>query len=297
VDGFLLFMSDTSEESKMTAQVHEAKERVARLKNQLIPSDVQGFIHDDRTDFSVVTKTVCVVTVQVSTFTAHMKHIGTVPFLEQLRDFFGRVAVLCAQHPQLMKQSEFADTFIAAGGLFSADDPAVYAQAAVAFAKNVLDFVERRVAKEGEAEFRVQIGIALGGPLLCGLTGLEEKSFVAAGAVIEEALSLAEVAPPNKIIVSLAAKGAMKDEEFDPGPALIDGAPSFFLKFAQVSKHASRRQLVSGSQATVSFLGAAALGSAGQSLQPPPPLPASGASRFALGEIPEVEPVPTGPPS
>jgi class 3 adenylate cyclase len=296
VDGFLLFMSDTSAESKMAAQVHEAKERVARLKNQLIPSDVQGFIHGDRTDFSFVTKTVCVVTVQVSTFTAHMKHIGTVPFLEQLRDFFGRVAVLCAQQPQLMKQSEFVDTFIAAGGLFSADDPAVYAHAAVTFAKNVLEFVERKVPKEGEAEFRVQIGIALGGPLLCALTGLEEKSFVAVGAIIEEALSLAEVAPPNKIIVSLAVKAAIQEEDFEPGPALIDGAPSFFLKFAQAPKPPPRKP---GSTArSPTFNDAGPLPMDGEASAPVAPQePSPPASQFELSGRIDANCSPSEPPS
>jgi hypothetical protein len=143
ITGFLIFLTESAEEERMTTQLQEARERVAHLQNQLIPSDVQGFIRDGRTDFAFQTKTACVVAVQIATFTAHLRQVGTLPFLERVRTLWARLGVLCAQHPPLVRQSELSDTFIAVGGLFSDDDPKVYAQAAVAFAKDCLDEIQQ----------------------------------------------------------------------------------------------------------------------------------------------------------
>jgi PAS domain-containing protein len=225
VGGFLIFLTESAEEQRVAIQLRDAREHVMRLQNQLVPNDVQGFIRDGRTDFAFQTKTVSVVAVQIATFGAHLRQAGTLPFLERLHRFWGRLGVLCAQHPPLVRQAELTDTFIAVAGLFSADDPQTYATAALGFATDVLEDVQA-----SEAELRVLISITVGGPLLCGLTGsTEEHTFVAFGAAIEEAVALTELSAPNKILISGPTKDLLPEVEFEPGG---DAARGYFVRFS-----------------------------------------------------------------
>jgi PAS domain-containing protein len=130
ISGFVVFLAESAEEERMATQLREAREHVMKLMNQLIPSDVQGFIRDDRTDFAFLPKTVCVVAVQIATFAAQLRQVGTLPFLERVRTFWAKLGTFCAQHPPLVRQAELINTFIAIAGLFSADDPTVYAKVA-----------------------------------------------------------------------------------------------------------------------------------------------------------------------
>jgi PAS domain-containing protein len=241
VGGFLVFLVECSEERRMTSQLHDAREHVTRLQNQFIPSDVQGFIRDGRTDFAFQTKTICTVAVQIATFAAHLRQAGAIPFLERVRILWGKFGVLCAQHPPLVRQSEFSDTFVAVGGLFSADDPKVYAQAALDFSKDVLEEIQ-----QNESELRVLIGITVGGPLLCGIAGTTQNTFIASGEEIEDAISLAELSSPNKILVSPSTKDLLPDVEFDPGG---DPTRGYFVHMAVAEGGAKRMEVIQlGSQ-------------------------------------------------
>jgi PAS domain-containing protein len=230
--GFLVFLAESAEEQQITKQLKEAKEHVTRLQNQLVPSDVQGFIRDGRTDFAFHTKIVSVVAVQIGTFAAHLKQAGGPPFLERVRRLWGRLGVFCAQHPPLLRQAELTDSFIAVAGLFSADDPRTYANASLDFAKDVLEEVQTN-----EPELKVLIGITVGGPLLCGLTGSIEQTFVASGEAIEEAVSLAELSGPNKVLVSAATKDLLPDVEFEPGG---DATRGYCVRIAPPEGHQKR---------------------------------------------------------
>mgnify|MGYP001118240252 CR=1 FL=1 len=75
-NNFILFLGETKENLSMEAKLKEAKDEVTRLKNQLIPSDVQGFIRGDRKDFSFLSKTVTVVAIQIYGFFESIKKIG-----------------------------------------------------------------------------------------------------------------------------------------------------------------------------------------------------------------------------
>jgi class 3 adenylate cyclase len=116
-----------------------------------------------------------------------------------------------------------SDTFIAVAGLFTADDPQVYVRAAVEFAKDTLDEIH-----QSETDLRVLIAITVGGPLLCGLTGTTQHTFVASGVAIEEAISLTELSSPNKILVSPGAKELLPGIEFD---STGDSSLGYFLRY------------------------------------------------------------------
>ena len=58
ISNFVLFLQETKDILAIEAKLKEAKEEVTKLMNQLIPSDVQGFIRGDRKDFSFLSKTV-----------------------------------------------------------------------------------------------------------------------------------------------------------------------------------------------------------------------------------------------
>jgi hypothetical protein len=165
-------------------------------------------------------------------------------FFEHVRTLWASLGVFCAQHPPLLRQPALSDTFIAVAGLFSADDPQVYAQTAVEFAKDVLSEIQTT-----ETELRVLIGIAVGGPLLCGLAGTTGGIFNASGAAIEDAISLAEVSAPNKVLVSGSAKELLTEVDFDPGGDPIRG---YFVRFPNMLMMQKRAdKIVFGSSVTL----------------------------------------------
>jgi hypothetical protein len=123
-----------------------------------------------------------------------------------------------------LRQPGFADTFVAVAGLFSGDEMKAYAQLAIDFAKDVL--LEMRA---GDFEFRLLIGVAVGGPVICGLAGATEQAFVASGKMIEDAVSFAEMSSPNKILVSPQVRKLATETEIDPGG---DDTKGYFVHIA-----------------------------------------------------------------
>jgi hypothetical protein len=212
-----------SEEQRIIASLQAARDRVGRLQDQLIPTDVQGFIRDDRSDFAFTTKTVCVVAVQVASFSAYLRQQGTIPWFGRVLNIWRRLSVIAAHYPALMRQNDLPEVFTVIAGLFSGDDPTLFAHSAVEFAKEAVGDVFMN-----ETEVKVLVGISAGGPLLCGLSGTEPQRFIASGQPIEDALTLSELSSPNKILVSGAARTMLEDVEFETGG---DASRGFFVKF------------------------------------------------------------------
>lgn len=228
-NNFILFLGETKENLYMEAKLKEATDEVTRLKNQLIPSDVQGFIRGDRKDFSFLSKTVTVVAVQIYGFFESIKKIGYKEFLSKVEKLFVHLENSCIQFPPMMKQRQFSDTFIALGGLFNVTDaPSVHAQAALQYAtKMVEDTLDQD--NKFEFDFRIQIGISTGGPLICGLVGEEIKEFDAAGPLITEAISLAENAAPCRILVSQSFKELLPDSTFEANTRMDNNTTTYYV--------------------------------------------------------------------
>ncbi|OHT14947.1 hypothetical protein TRFO_14594 [Tritrichomonas foetus] len=222
VSNFILFLKETKDNLVMEANLKEAKEEVTRLMNQLIPSDVQGFIRGDRKNFSFLSKTVTVVAIQIYGFFDSMKKNGHKNFLKDVYKILQHLENGCIQFPPMMKQRQFTDIFIALGGLFNVtDDAKIHAQAAIQYATQM---IEDTVSTENHFtyDFRIKVGIATGGPLICGLVGEEIKEFDAAGQLISDAIILAENATPSRILVSQETKDLLSDMNFENG-TMIEG--------------------------------------------------------------------------
>lgn len=228
-NNFILFLGETKEDLSMEAKLKEATEEVTKLKNQLIPSDVQGFIRGDRKDFSFLSKTVTVVAIQIYGFFESIKKIGYQTFLSKVEKLFVHLENGCVQFPPMMKQRQFSDTFIALGGLFNVtDDASVHAQAAIQYAtKMVEDTIDQD--NKFDFDFRIQVGISTGGPLICGLVGEDIKEFDAAGPLITEAITLAENSAPCRILVTQSTKDLLPDNSFEPGVHVEGCAQTYYV--------------------------------------------------------------------
>jgi PAS domain S-box-containing protein len=220
--GFLVFLTEMSEEQQVLANLHAARDRVRRLERRLMPSDIRGFLHDDRSDFSFTTRTVCVVALQIANFPAHLRQQGTIPWFRRVHALWHRLSIIAAHYPALTRQNDLPEVFTAIAGLFSGDAATSFAHASVEFAKDALTDI-----CVNETEMRVSVGISVGGPLLCGLSGTEPQRFMASGRAIEDALALSELSSANRILVSVAVKNMLEDVEFDTGG---DTSRGFFVK-------------------------------------------------------------------
>jgi class 3 adenylate cyclase len=229
LESFVLFMTDTRPAIELQGRIEAAKAYADGLANQLIPRDVQGFIREDRTDFCFIAKCATVVAVQICGFYDLMKRLGPPIFFRTLKAFYAKLTTGCVQHPPLVRQGEISDTFIAAGGLFTADEPKVHSGAALELAGIALDEVKCFSEVTG-SEVRVQIGISVGGPLLCGLVGRAAKAFAATGTVVEEALALADLAAPGKVLVSGGVKELLTEQAFEDGGLLPDDSHAWAVR-------------------------------------------------------------------
>ena len=229
ISNFVLFLQETKDILAMEAKLKEAKEEVTKLMNQLIPSDVQGFIRGDRKDFSFLSKTVTVVAIQVYGFFDAIKKYGYKEYLPKMNKLLQHLEAGCIQFPPMMRQRQFTDTFIALGGLFNVtDDSKLHAQAAIQYAQQMIE----DIVDENQPffnDFRIQVGIATGGPLICGLVGEDIKEFDAAGPLIDDAIILAENSAPSRILVGNETKELLPENEFEVGSIIEDRIQSFWV--------------------------------------------------------------------
>jgi class 3 adenylate cyclase len=233
LESYVLFLTDKRPETEMMAKIDSAKVYADGLMNQLIPRDVQGFIRDDRTDFSFVAKYATVIAIEVCGFYDLVKRFDVPELFPQLKGFYNKLNTGCVQHPPLVRQCEISDTFVAAAGLFTIDEPKVHAAAAVEFA--IVAFAEAKQLSESAGfDVRIQVGISAGGPLLCGLVGETVKSFAATGTVVEQAMSYADISSPGQVLTTSAVKELLPDYQFTTGPLLLDGSQGWFVQTATV---------------------------------------------------------------
>lgn len=230
-NNFILFLHDTREDEHILKEIQAAKDEVLRLMNQLIPSDVRGFIRDDRTDFTFVSKCATAVAIQICGFHDMLRRTTQENLFEQIHKLFSIFEVECVRHPPVMRQKHVGDVFLAVSGLFIADEPKVKAQAAVQFACDAVDEALRMNDPDSDENLhiKVQVGIATGGPLLCGLSGDEVQTFDASGKVIEEAMYLADLSYPNHALCCERTKEVLPNTEFDPGPTIDGFRETFYL--------------------------------------------------------------------
>lgn len=216
-NNFVLFLRETEKEAEFKRQMYEAKEVTSKLMNQLIPSTVQGFIRDDRKDFAFIAKTSTVVAIQIVGFYDEMKRAGTTDFITKISHFYNKIDVSCVKHPPMMRQKQVCDLYLAIGGLFNEDTPKAIAQSAIAFSMEIVEDTVHSVENFG-LDFRVQIGITTGGPLLCGLIGSDIKEFNATGHLIEEAMLLAENSMPCRIAISEGTRNILENADLEKSP-------------------------------------------------------------------------------
>jgi hypothetical protein len=229
LESYILFLHDKRPETELIGKIDAAKVYADGLMNQLIPRDVQGFIRDDRTDFSFIAKYATVIAVQICGFYDLVKRSNLSDFFAHLKTFYGKLNTGCVQHPPLVRQGEISDTFVAAAGLFTVDEPKVHATAALELAG--VAFVEAKTLSEATGlDIRVQIGISAGGPLLCGLVGDTVKAFSATGTVVEDALTFADLSSPGRVLTAAVIKELMPDVQFATGPPLPDGSQGWFTQ-------------------------------------------------------------------
>lgn len=256
---YILFLSEKKDDMIMDKNLKEAKEEVTKLKNQLVPSDVQGFIRGDRTDFTFLSKTVTVVTLQIYGFFDLLKKEGYEKFFPKLDKLFQHLEVGCVQFPPMMKQRQFTDTFIAIGGLFNVtDDAKLHAQAAMAYAtKMIEDTANSEETDSFGDEFRLQVGISTGGPLVCGLVGDQLKVFDCAGPLLTEAITLAENSLPSRILISQSTKDLLSENTFESA-MVINHSQTFwvpnFIENRSVTGLAASGSFVSSSRLKLDIL-------------------------------------------
>jgi class 3 adenylate cyclase len=231
LDSYILFLTDKRPATELISRIGAAKVYADSLMNQLIPRDVQGFIRDDRKDFSFVAKYGTVVAIEICGFYEMLRRMHTSDLFPHFKSFYNKLNTGCVQHPPLVRQCEISDTFIAAAGLFTADDPKVHATAALELAQ--VAFTEaQHLSQSTGLDLRVQIGIAAGGPLLCGLVGDTVKSFTATGTVVEDAMTFADLSLPGHVLTHVIVKDLLPEFQFSTGPALPDGSEGWLTNGA-----------------------------------------------------------------
>ncbi|OHT09155.1 hypothetical protein TRFO_22075 [Tritrichomonas foetus] len=244
---FIVYLHETSNDSEVQAKIKEAKDDVHRLLNQLVPSDVQGFIRGDRKDFSFVSKSATAIVIQTYGFFDNIKKFGHEVYLSKIFKLFQHFELGCLQFPPVMKYRQFSDMFIAIGGLFNKnDEPSMHTKAAISYAKQMIsDIVDQHVHLDNNYEntnfdghsdynkswgcdFAIQIGIATGGPLICGLNGIQNTSFDVAGSIIDDAILFAENSNVGRILLNEQAKD-LSGELCEQGSMIERKLASFYL--------------------------------------------------------------------
>jgi len=144
-------------------------------------------------------------------------------FFHQVHEFFLKLEGACMRNPPMIKHKILVNTMIAICGLFSEKGlSATHGQTAIAFANEAKDLANQ----DG---WKLSIGIATGGPLLCGLVNNNPKSFEVASDVIEEAIELANNSGSTRILVSAATKDIASDSNYEM-LGKIGGKDVFVLK-------------------------------------------------------------------
>ncbi|KAH0786374.1 Adenylate and Guanylate cyclase catalytic domain containing protein [Histomonas meleagridis] len=227
---FLIFFKDQTEDFQLQTEIQKAKDKVDHLMNQLIPSDVQGFIREDHQDFSFISKNVTIIAIQICGFFDTLKKNDQEDYLHLITKLYERFDHICNLHPPFIRQRQTPDIYLAISGLFESENNKVpQSKNAVRFGIDVIKDLET-IDDNDLKEFSVKVSVAVGGPIYCTVMNIgNQRMFTISGQIIEETHNLLEINAPNRIIMNEIVKNEIVDEmEFEIGP-VVQGKQTFLI--------------------------------------------------------------------
>jgi PAS domain S-box-containing protein len=190
---FLLSDISAIETKRIAAQ--EAQLVVDMLRTTVIPPEIQKHMSVEGSAFHVPITSIMALRLGQGVF----DQLPQQEVMARLTLVFGAFEKRLGQFPGITKVRVFGASILYAAGLFS-QECAYGADDLVLFAQDCMELLEDLSIKN-YSEYTMQIGIHLGGPIICGLVndGVEFDIF---GGPVDVALIMQKTSPPNTMQIS-----------------------------------------------------------------------------------------------
>jgi guanylate cyclase len=193
----ILVLSDVTalEAAKIVAD--EARAVAERLKNAVLPAEIEERMTAGEPAFQVPVATV--MSLALSQF--NVDHSTPQEIMPKLASVFGAFEKRMADFPGLTRVRIFGESLLCVAGIFG-EQPTKAADAVVSFAQNCIEILED-INVKNYGQDTVQIGIHTGGPLICGVID-GGYGFDIFGEPVARAMVMQRTAPPNTLQMSEA---------------------------------------------------------------------------------------------
>jgi PAS domain S-box-containing protein len=199
---FVIIMRDETELLKQRAEAETAKQKSEDLLYQILPRDIVVRLNRGESDISFSVPSASITFVDIVKFSDYAAALVPAKIMASLSAVFTAFDECIAKYPLLIKIKLIGDVYMAAGGLFTPEEPPQnHAGQMIQFGLDALQALEE-VNSQLDANLAVRIGVNTDGPLTAGLLGKDKPVFDIIGDPINVASRLQSTCIAGTIQIS-----------------------------------------------------------------------------------------------
>lgn len=215
INSIVFILANETEEIEKRKAAEEAKAKSEKLLYQTLPKDIVVRLNRGETDISFTIPSATIFFIDIVKFSAYAAMLTPSEIMTNLSLVFATFDKIVSEYPSITKIKLIGDVYMAAAGLFQAeDDPSTkHAEDAVRCCLSCSKAMEE-INMKLNASLEVRIGVNSGGPLIGGVLGTDKPTFDIIGDAINVAARLQSTDIAGNVQISAATKALIENLDF-----------------------------------------------------------------------------------
>ncbi|OHT02589.1 Adenylate and Guanylate cyclase catalytic domain containing protein [Tritrichomonas foetus] len=225
VESFVIILRDETELLLHQKEAEEAKAQSENLLFQILPRSIVTRLNQGEKDISFSVPSASILFIDIVKFSEYAAMLTPEEIMGNLSTVFAAFDHLLEKYPLVIKIKLIGDVYMAAGGLFSPEEPPQsHAEQVVRFALDCLQELDE-VNVKLNANLCIRMGVNSGGPLIAGVLGTDKPVFDIIGDPINVAARLQSTDIPGRVQIPQSTYDLISGMNFE-----IEERGEVFLK-------------------------------------------------------------------
>jgi class 3 adenylate cyclase len=204
--GFIVSCRDVTQTDRWNQLIAQERQRSDDLLKTILPESLVPRVQNEEKDISFSVPLATILFLDIVNFTPWCGRLPAQTVMATLNEMFKRFDQILARKKTMTKIKCIGDCYMAAGGIFSHEPPAVHASEVVMF--GLESITEMGVLNEEKGEqLEIRVGVNTGGPIVAGVLGIGKPTFEILGPAINMAQQMEHNGRPMLVHVSEGTYG------------------------------------------------------------------------------------------
>jgi len=214
ISSFVIILKDESELTKQQREAETAKKNSEDLLFQILPRSIVLRLNEGEKNISFSVNSASIMFIDIVKFSDYAASLTPQEIMGNLSMIFDAFDNIIMKYPLVTKIKLIGDIYMCASGLFAPDaSPQMHAEQIIKFGLDCISELEE-INMKLNSSLSVRIGVNSGGPIICGVLGLDKPLFDIIGDPINVASRLESTCVPGKIQIPQTTYDLISNYDF-----------------------------------------------------------------------------------